>query len=352
MHVSKPAHVALVGAVAVVLAACGGDDGDSNDSVAATVNGTEIAAGDVESQVELMSQNPALQQQYQGADEEQIDQQLRADALQQYIVEVVLREGAEELDVEVTEEDIDESRAEIATQFGDEEAMYTQFEEQGLDRAEVDRQLEVVALQDAMIAELGPGVSDAEVQEAYDAGAPARHILVEEEQQATAAIERIEGGEDFAAVAEDVSTDGTAQQGGDLGFVQPDTTVPAFEDALFAAEEGEVVGPVESEFGFHVILRLEKPALDEVREEIRGQLEGQTQQEGQAAFQEFMTERLQNAEVEVDSEYGEWNAESGQVMPENPIQPQQPQPQQPPPEQQPDNGGSQNNEQPQDDGGE
>lgn len=307
-----------------MLAACGGDD---SGSVAATVNGTDIPVSDVEGQAELMGQNPQVQQQYQGADEDQVEQQLQADALNQLIIEVILRDGAEELGVEVTEEDIGETRSEIAAQFGgDEDAMYTQLEEQGLDREEVDRQLEVLTLQDAVVAELGPGVADEDVQEAYEAGAPARHILVEDEQQANEVIERIEGGEDFAAVAQEASTDGTAQQGGDLGFVQPGATVPAFEEALFAAEEGELVGPVESEFGFHVIQRLEKPPLEDVEEEIRNQLENQTMQEGRAAFQQFITERRQDAEVEVNSRFGEWSAETGEVVPDDPIQPQPPAP--------------------------
>lgn len=327
LSVKSSAHAALAGVVAIILASCGGDDGTG--SAAATVNGTDIAAGDVEAQVDILSQNPALQQQYPNAGEEQLEQQLRADALTQYIIEVILRDGAEELGVEVTEEDVEESRAELAQRFGGEEALYNQAEEQGLDREEVDRQLEVFALQEAMVAELGPGVPDEEVREAYEAGAPARHILVEDEEKASEIVDRIEGGEDFAAVAEEESTDGTAQQGGDLGFVQPGTTVPAFEEALFGAEAGELVGPVESQFGFHVIERLEKPAFEEVEEEIRGQLEQQTRQQGQTALQEFLNEQLQEAEVEVDSEYGEWDAESGRVVPENPIQP--PQPQQPAP---------------------
>ncbi len=322
-------HAALGGVVAVVLTACGGGD---SPPTAATVNDTDIAASDIDAQVEILANSPQAEQQFQGVDEEQRDKQLRADVLSQFIFEVILREGAEELGVEVTEDDVAETRTEIATQFGgDEEAMYTQLEEQGLDREEVDRQLQLAALQEAVIAELGPEVSDEDVQEAYDAGTPARHILVEDEQQAQDAIDRIEGGEDFATVAQETSTDGSAQQGGDLGFVQPGTTVPEFEEALFAAEEGEIVGPTQSEFGFHVIQRMEKPALSEVEEELRSQLDQQTRQEGETAFQQFLTERMQEAEVEVASGYGEWDAEQGRVVSDDPIQPDQPE--QPLPEQ-------------------
>jgi parvulin-like peptidyl-prolyl isomerase len=329
--VKHAARGALVGAVALVLAACGGDDAPST---AATVNGTEIATSQVEAQAEIIGMNPQLQQQLAGADEDQAEQQLNALALGQLIFEVLLRDGADELDVEVTEQDVDDARAEIAVQFGGEEPMYAQLEEeQGLDRDEVDRQLELVALQDAIVAELGTEVSEADVQEAYEQGTPARHILVEEEDQAAEAIERIEDGEDFAAVAQDSSIDGTAQAGGDLGFVQPGTTVPEFEDALFDADEGELVGPVQSDFGFHVIERLEKPALTDVEDQLRATLEEQAAQEGQGALGAFLTERMQEADVQVDPYFGQWDAETGQVVPDDPIQPEQPE--QPVPDEEP-----------------
>lgn len=321
---------ALVGAAALVLAACGGNEAPAT---AATVNGTEIATSDVEAQSEIMAMNPELQQQLAGADDDQVEQQLNAIALGQLIFEVVLRQGADELGVEATEEDVEDTRAEIAVQFGGEEPMYAQLEEQGLDRDEVDRQLELVALQDAIVAELGTAVSEADVEEAYEQGTPARHILLEEENQATEVIERIEGGEDFAAVAQESSIDATGQTGGDLGFVQPGTTVPEFEDALLDAEEGELVGPVQSDFGFHVIERLEKPALAEVEDELRATLEQQAAQEGQGALGTFLTERMQQAEVEVDPYFGRWDAETGQVIPDDPIEPEQPE--QPVPDEEP-----------------
>jgi peptidyl-prolyl cis-trans isomerase D len=96
----------------------------------------------------------------------------------------------------------------------------------------------------------------------------ASHILLEvadgDEDAARAAAEsaatRVRGGEDFAAVAAEVSTDaGTKAQGGDLGWIGRGMLVGPFEDALFAMQVGELSAPVRTEFGFHVI------RLDEVR---------------------------------------------------------------------------------------
>ncbi len=109
------------------------------------------------------------------------------------------------------------------------------------------------------------------------------HILFEtadvhSEDEALALAEearaRIENGESFAAVAQDVSEDtGSAADGGALGVVQIGDFDPAFDEALFALEEGEVSQPVVSEFGVHLIradrvVAADVPSLDEVRDEL------------------------------------------------------------------------------------
>ncbi len=67
-------------------------------------------------------------------------------------------------------------------------------------------------------------------------------------------LKRIKGGEDFGTLAREFSKDpGSGQQGGDLGWFSKGKMVKEFEEAAFAAAKGEVVGPVESQFGFHII---------------------------------------------------------------------------------------------------
>lgn len=91
---------------------------------------------------------------------------------------------------------------------------------------------------------------------------------------AEAARARIDNGESFAAVAQDVSEDtGSAADGGALGVVQIGDFDPAFDEALFALEEGEVSQPVVSEFGVHLIradrvVAADVPSLDDVRDEL------------------------------------------------------------------------------------
>ncbi len=115
----------------------------------------------------------------------------------------------------------------------------------------------------------------------------ARHILLQtgderSVDEARARLQeiraRIEGGEDFAAVAGEASDDsGSAAQGGDLGYFGRGRMVPEFEEAAFAAETGELVGPVESAFGVHLLEVTDRreagvTPFEEARESIRNRL--------------------------------------------------------------------------------
>jgi len=82
----------------------------------------------------------------------------------------------------------------------------------------------------------------------------ARHILVKTKEEADALIKQLKGGADFAKLAAEKGTDGTAQQGGDLGYFVADEMVEPFSKAAFAMKPGDVSAtPVETQFGFHVI---------------------------------------------------------------------------------------------------
>ena len=127
-------------------------------------------------------------------------------------------------------------------------------------------------------------ISDAEVRGRYDkeiAAMPAknevraRHILVKTEDEAKAIIKKLEGGAKFEDLAKESSTDGSASQGGDLGYFGEGMMVPEFEKAAFALEVGGYTKePVKSQFGYHIIKLEDKrqqqpPAFDEVKEQVR-----------------------------------------------------------------------------------
>ena len=79
------------------------------------------------------------------------------------------------------------------------------------------------------------------------------HLLVDTEEEAQAARERYEGGEAFADLAIELSTGPSGPSGGDLGCAVEGQFVPEFEEAAYASSAGDVVGPVETTFGWHLI---------------------------------------------------------------------------------------------------
>ena len=85
------------------------------------------------------------------------------------------------------------------------------------------------------------------------ATATARHILVETEAQCLDLKQRIEGGEDFAAVAKENSSCPSRAQGGDLGSFGPGMMVPEFDKVVFSAEVSSLQGPVKTQFGYHLL---------------------------------------------------------------------------------------------------
>ncbi len=97
--------------------------------------------------------------------------------------------------------------------------------------------------------------------------------------KADSAVKRLKGGADFAALAKAESEDpGSKDSGGELGAVSRGRMVQEFEDAAFGATQGDIVGPVKSPFGFHVIQVTGRSAervqpLFEVSSSIRGRLE-------------------------------------------------------------------------------
>jgi peptidyl-prolyl cis-trans isomerase C len=119
----------------------------------------------------------------------------------------------------------------------------------------------------------------------------ARHILVAKEEDAKAIIAQLQKGADFATLAKSKSTDGSAKEGGDLGFFSHDEMVPEFADAAFAMKPGEISKvPVKTQFGYHVIKveerrKQEAPSFDQAKEEIAGEMQ---QELTQAAVKELL----------------------------------------------------------------
>ena len=182
-----------------------------------------------------------------------------------------------------------------AAEVSDEEAR--EYYEQNTDRFRSPEQvvLEYVELNKESFFDQ-VDVSDDEVNDLYQQRIAnlaeqrrAAHILIEADDASDAdakkkieeIAKRLAAGEDFAALAKEVSEDpGSANEGGDLGFAGPGVYDPAFEKALYALEEGQVSAPVRSDFGWHLIKLLgvqspEVPTLESLKPELVRELKAQ-----------------------------------------------------------------------------
>lgn len=237
----------LMLAFSLSLPALAQDEAASADTVVATVNGTEITLG------ELIILREKLPAQYQSLPDDLLFKGLIDQAIQQTALE-------QSVSAETTKRD----------------ELWMQTDRRSY--------LAGKALQ----AVVAVAVTDEALQAAYDekyANAPAskeykaQHILVDSEEKANELKAQIEGGADFGEVAKANSSDtGSAVNGGDLGWFGLGMMVKPFEDAVVAATPGSVVGPVQSDFGFHLIKVNEvrdaaKPTIDEVREELAAEIE-------------------------------------------------------------------------------
>ena len=83
--------------------------------------------------------------------------------------------------------------------------------------------------------------------------ASARHILVDSEAKCNDLKQKIADGANFADVAREHSTCPSGAQGGDLGSFGPGMMVPEFDKVVFSGEVGEVYGPVQTQFGYHLV---------------------------------------------------------------------------------------------------
>ena len=141
----------------------------------------------------------------------------------------------------------------------------------------------------------------------------ARHILIKVPPEATEvqrkealraineAAERIRKGEAFKEVAKDVSQDGSASDGGNLGYLGRGVMVPEFEEVAFSLEEGKVSGVVETQFGYHLIKVEERRSastipFDEIKAGIEQMLK---RRKAESRGQEYIVNLKAEADIEI-----------------------------------------------------
>ena len=140
------------------------------------------------------------------------------------------------------------------------------------------------------------------------------HLLVETEDEAAEAIARLDAGEDFAALAAEVSVGPSGPNGGDLGCVAPGTFVAEFVDGAAAVGGPGLSAPVQSQFGWHVIeVRSFGPVVRGEHPELTPDQITSFVLDGHGAELQELQARLFDRDVSVDPRFGVFDPTRGQV---------------------------------------
>ncbi|MBP1968976.1 foldase protein PrsA [Virgibacillus natechei] len=217
------------------------------------------------------------------------------------LVTVQVLESNYDVDESLIDDEVETAKEELGEQFE------MALQQQGIaDEDEYREFIRIGMLQEAALTE-DIEISDEEIQEEYErrnTEVNAQHILVEDEETADEVRSELDEGADFAELASEHSIDGSAEQGGDLGFFARGEMVPEFEEAAFDMDEGEISDPVNTQHGFHIIQVNEKreaeESLEEMEDEIRNDLAAQ--QIDQAEAQQKINNLMEEAEIDVKLE--------------------------------------------------
>ena len=232
---------------------------------------------------------------------------------------------AQEHNITVSDKEVEQEIAKIKEQIGDQarssgqdlsdqEAYEQALKQNNITedqlRENIRENLPVQKVQERVAGDAEP--SDKEIQNYYEKNKEAqfttpeqrcvRHILFNKDQKEKAeeVKKELEDGGDFAKLAKENSQDpGSAANGGDLGCLGKGETVPEFEQAAFGAEQGEIVGPIKTEFGYHILKVTDvKPeqtrSLQEVESQISSQLATEKQSE---VFNKWVEEQKKKRDV-------------------------------------------------------
>jgi hypothetical protein len=320
-------------AAALLASACG----SVLEPPAATVDGREIPEDLLDQELDIVGDNrgyrTAVEQQFQSAADGQgegtIDAGFAARVLTFDVYYALVAEEVERRGLQVTEADREEARARLSQQLqGPEgEDVLASLPEDWRNRL-IDREAELGVLRQALGTEASPQGEAA--AEAYYRDNPEQFrqrclsaVLVlsaehggpeSAEQRAESLRSRIVGGEDFAAVARAESDDPqSAAEGGALGCTTIDSIGdPTLADAVRDLAVGDVSAPVAIEQGSVIltVTSMDLPPFDQVREQVDQRLQALPQ----VALNDWLAQRLDGAEVDVNPRYGRWvPGEGGQL---------------------------------------
>lgn len=311
--------------IALVVAAPG--CGDLLDPAAAVVNDQKITVDEIAASLERFERSPEFERLAQQGDAGELKRQVEQQLLSQEIRRAVLEPKAESFDIEVTEEDVERRLDQIKQDFPSEGAFEEALKEQGLTLEQLHDLVRDNLLEERLRARVTEDArpSEEELRAHFETNADryreteAQHILVEDRATARRLARQLQRAPSnrldqlFARLARRHSTDPSAESGGELGTFRPGDFVPSFEEAADELAIGEVSDPVKTRFGFHVIRVTGRsdPAFEDVVEQIEQELgEGAADR----AWETYVAQAYEDADVKVNPRYGEFDDESFQVV--------------------------------------
>lgn len=334
-------HARLKSAVFVLpvllLVACTSAVGSYFSPTAAVVNGRKIPEEMVSAELRRAVKNPEFAQLFRGPQGDQNRKDARREILTRLIKEEVIIDAASSMGVRASNEEIEQRVSGFRSNYPTEAAFKADLTREGITLEEIRvflrKQILVEGVQRELTNDLKIGDDEiASVYEQkkadYEGQVRASHILIcqqldqatrqctvgpGDEELARSLTVRARAGEDFGALTRQFSQDSsTAANAGDLGWFGKNAFVPAFEDAAFAMQPGQISDPVRTQFGLHVIRLVSKGrTLADAREEIQEQLARPRRQE---AFGKWLQETTARARVRVNPEYGRYDQTSQTVV--------------------------------------
>jgi len=331
-------------AALLVLAGCNAAQPNANvDSGAkkvAVFKGGEVTEDELQEQVKLLASQSGMGE--VSPDSPQYDTIVQQ-VLPQIVAQEIARAYAQEHDITVSEKEVDKQIETIKDQvagqapkkLSKEEAFDQALKQNNLTeeqlRQDIRKNLQLQEVQKKVTSGAKP--TDQEVKDYYKQNKDtqfnnpiqrcASHILFnkDQKQKAEDVKAQLKDGVDFAKLAKEFSQDpGSAEKGGDLGCqpkVDPSTGqppyVPAFNDAVWGADKGEVVGPIETQFGLHLIKVTDiKDASVTSFSEAEGQIRKQlTSEQQSAAFQKWVEKETKERNVKYLNGYKPPKASAG-----------------------------------------
>ncbi len=298
--------------------------GEVVDRVAATVDGEVVTLSDLEERAG--SEWERVQKLPPGKERDDARAAALRRALDSVVAEKLLAKQAKELQLEVTEQQIDAAVQDIKNRNKfDDEQLDKALSDQGLDRKtfreQVRRELETYQVLQYKVRGRVK-LSDEEVRNYYQSHpqefggedeVKVRHIFLPlaegaskaEEERARAqgerVLQRLKTGEDFAKVAREVSKGPSAADGGDLGWLRRGTIQKQLEDAAFALKDGQVSGLVRAGPGLHIVKVEERrrgggKTFEQAAEDIRARL---YEEQVGSYRQQYLDELRKGAHIEV-----------------------------------------------------